>query len=70
VFLCATTASYRQFYASGLGLVVVIAGAVASTAGFALVRRLARPIATTERVFTTSFPPAVRGVRLGERGPT
>ena len=54
VFLCATTPSYRAFYASGLGLVIVIVGAVASTAGFAVIRRLGRPIATTERVFTAN----------------
>ena len=53
VFLSATTVSYRQFYDGGVGLVVVIAGACASVAGFAVVRRLGRPIATTERVFNT-----------------
>ncbi|MGH9095483.1 MAG: type II secretion system F family protein, partial [Acidimicrobiales bacterium] len=54
VFLSATTVAYRQFYASGAGLAVVIVGACGSIGGFAIVRRLARPIATTERVFTTS----------------
>lgn len=53
VFLCATTVSYRQFYSSGWGLVVMVVGAVSSLAGFGLVRRLARPIATFDRVFDT-----------------
>lgn len=53
VFLAATTASYRQFYASTAGLAVVIAGVAASVAGFAAVRRLGRPIATNQRVFVT-----------------
>jgi len=58
VFLASTTAAYRQFYSSPVGLVVVTGGAAASVAGFAIVRRLARPIATTERVFTTTSPAA------------
>ena len=52
IFLCARTAAYRSFYSSGAGLAVVIVGAAGSVSGFFLVRRLARPVATTERVFT------------------
>lgn len=52
MFLCASTAAYRSFYSSGAGLAVVIVGAAGSVSGFFLVRRLARPVATTERVFT------------------
>lgn len=52
VFLCASTVAYRSFYSSGAGLAVVIVGAAGSLSGFFLVRRLARPVATTERVFT------------------
>jgi len=54
VFLCATTVSYRQFYDTPIGLAIVIVGAGASTAGFTVIRRLARPIATTDRVFTAT----------------
>ena len=53
VFLCGTQGFYRQFFSSGAGLGVVVLGAVMSTAGFFLARRLAKPIATTERVFVT-----------------
>lgn len=56
VFLCATTISYRQFYSSGWGLIIMVVGAGSSLAGFALVRRLARPIATFGRVFDTVGP--------------
>ncbi|MCU4186437.1 hypothetical protein K6U06_18865 [Acidiferrimicrobium sp. IK] len=65
VFLSATTVAYRQFYDSSIGLVVVIAGACASLAGFAVVRRLGRPIATTERVFTTEPVTPVAGTIEG-----
>ena len=51
VFLCATTGFFRSFYQSGAGLIVVAIGGVCSAAGFSIVRRLARPIATVERVF-------------------
>ena len=51
VFLCATTSFFRSFYSTPAGLVVVIVGAICSAAGFAMVRRLGRPIATVERVF-------------------
>ncbi len=64
VFLCATTPSFRQFYDRPLGLMIVVVGGCASVAGFVIVRRLGRPIATTERVFTghqpTSLTAAVR----------
>lgn len=68
VFLSATTVAYRHFYDSPVGLVVVIAGACASLAGFAVVRRLGRPIATTERVFTadtTKPAPTTGGLAAG-----
>ena len=51
IFLCATTALFRSFYDSPAGFAVVIVGAICSTVGFALVRRLGRPIPTTERIF-------------------
>jgi tight adherence protein B len=51
IFLCATTALFRSFYDSPAGFAVVIIGAVCSTVGFSLVRRLGRPIPTTERIF-------------------
>lgn len=71
VFLSATTASYRQFYDSTPGLMVVVAGVAASVAGFAVVRRLGRPIATNQRVFTTPTPnpsAAVEGTVAGRTG--
>jgi tight adherence protein B len=54
VFLCATTPAFRQFYDTPLGLVIVVVGACASLAGFGVVRRLGRPIATAERIFTAT----------------
>ena len=43
---------FRQFYQSPAGLlVVVLVGGVCSLAGFSIVRRLGRPIATVDRVF-------------------
>ena len=45
--------------------VIVILGAVASTAGFAVIRRLARPIATTERVFTSTTTTTTTTARAG-----
>jgi len=51
VFLCGTQGFYRAFFSSALGYAVVLGGAAMSTVGFFLARRLARPIATTERVF-------------------
>lgn len=51
VFLCATTVSFRHFYDSALGILIVVVGGLASAGGFAITRRLARPIATTERIF-------------------
>ena len=60
VFLCATTSFFRSFYSTPAGLVVVIVGAICSAAGFAMVRRLGRPIATVERVF----------VQTSNRGPS
>jgi tight adherence protein B len=54
VFLCAANVSYRTFYDSGAGLAVVIAGACSSTAGFLVVRRIGRPVATGERIFVTA----------------
>jgi len=51
VFLCATTNFFRTFYSTPAGLAIVAVGAVCSIAGFAMVRRLGRPIATVERVF-------------------
>ena len=69
VFLCASTPSFRQFYDSPLGLVIVIVGGCASVAGFAIVRRLGRPIATTERVFTGQGPTSGTGGGGGGEGP-
>ncbi len=51
VFLCATNTSYRHFFSEPIGLALVLAGAAMSAAGTVVARRLARPIATTERVF-------------------
>jgi Flp pilus assembly protein TadB len=51
VLFTASSSLYRQFYASPVGLAVVISGGCASIAGFTVVRRLGRPIATVERVF-------------------
>lgn len=56
VFLCATKHLYRQFYATSLGLFIVLGGAVASTVGFIIVRRLAQPVATQQRIFTPFTP--------------
>lgn len=51
VFLCATNDAYRGFFSRPIGLVLVLVGALMSTAGFVACRRLVRPIAPTERVF-------------------
>lgn len=69
VFLCATQHFYRSFYSSPFGLVVVAAGAVLSVTGFAIVRRMARTIPTTERVFVNDLtqPPPVTVAGGGAR---
>jgi tight adherence protein B len=54
LFLCATNSAYRQFFATPLGLGLVLIGAALSVAGLFVCRRLLRPIATTERVFESS----------------
>ncbi len=51
LFLCASNNAYRQFFATPLGLGLVLIGAAFSVAGLFVCRRLLRPIATTERVF-------------------
>lgn len=53
VFLCASQPFYRQFFASSAGLVIVMIGAAMSITGFFIVRRLAKPIATHERIFAS-----------------
>jgi tight adherence protein B len=75
VFLAATTVSYRQFYDTPAGVVIVAVGAAASASGFVILRRLARPIGTTERIFTTTASKpspadrsAVAAFTVGERG--
>ena len=49
--LCTTNGAYRGYFSRPAGLVVVLLGAVMSLAGFAVSRRLVRPVATTRRVF-------------------
>lgn len=51
VFLCASQPFYRQFFGSTGGLFVVVCGATLSLIGFTLVRKLAKPVATQERIF-------------------
>jgi Flp pilus assembly protein TadB len=60
LLLCATNSAYRQFFSRPFGLVLVLLGAALSMAGFAVCRRLVRPIATTERVFSTKVVPWAR----------
>ncbi|HYA44543.1 MAG TPA: hypothetical protein VED59_02985, partial [Acidimicrobiales bacterium] len=50
-FLCATNCTYRQFFSTPVGLVLVFAGTGISLVGTIAARRLVRPIATSERVF-------------------
>jgi Flp pilus assembly protein TadB len=54
MFLCATQGFYRQFFSEGAGVIVVCLGAVLSVLGLTIARRLARPIATQQRVFTSA----------------
>jgi tight adherence protein B len=51
VFLCATQPFYREFFATSAGLLIVLLGAAMSVIGFFIVRRLAKPVATQERIF-------------------
>jgi Flp pilus assembly protein TadB len=57
VFLCATNPAYRSFFSQPIGLVLVLGGGALSCAGLVACRRLVRPVATTQRVFTESPRP-------------
>jgi len=61
VFLCASQPFYRQFFATSAGLIIVVVGAVLSITGFFLVRRLAKPIATQDRIFARNEHARVTG---------
>lgn len=49
--LCSAGAAYRSYFSSPSGLILVTGGAAVSLAGLFVARRLARPVATTRRVF-------------------
>jgi Flp pilus assembly protein TadB len=49
--LCTADGTYRSYFSSPGGLLVVLVGATVSLAGFVISRRLVRPVATTRRVF-------------------
>lgn len=51
VFLCATQSFYRAFFSEPVGVAVILTGALLSSVGLWIARRLARPIPTTQRVF-------------------
>jgi Flp pilus assembly protein TadB len=68
VFLCATTVSFRHFYDSAIGILIVVVGGCASAGGFAITRRLARPIATTERVFVQPAADHAGSAAVGRAG--
>jgi tight adherence protein B len=53
IFLCATEGFFRSFYSSGIGLAVVAVGALMSTVGMLIIRRMGQPV-PEYRVFETN----------------
>lgn len=51
--LCITNSSYRTFFSSSIGYLVVAVGVLCSGCGLLISLRLVRPVATTGRVFVT-----------------
>jgi tight adherence protein B len=50
--LCTANPAYRSYFSQPAGFAIVIAGVAGSSLGFLVCRRLVRPIATGQRVFT------------------
>ena len=67
VLLCAVEGFYRDFYSQPAGLAVVLVGAVMSVTGLVIVRRLAKPIAATQRVFVADPTRTERTTGVGAR---
>lgn len=52
VLFCAVSPQYRAFFSSSTGIVIVLIGTAIDFLGLMLARRLARSVATVQRVFT------------------